>query len=445
MKLVNRHLCRISDLAAGEPKEVAALFIEAPGGKTIKDNQDHFIKRGVINQLCPVNAALALFTLQINAPSGGVGHRVSLRGGGPLTTLVLPPADTTFDTLWHRLWLNVFTQEEMQDFRGNTGLDELSNIFPWMAETRTSDPKKKGQETFPQNAHPLQMYWSMPRRIRLELDDHAGQCDLTGESCEQTVSHFRAQNYGTNYSGNWVHPLTPYSFEPGKESLSIKAQPGGLGYRHWLGLVVKDHTGKIHRDPALIVETYQEKRREWLQDAGFEGLQWEPRLWSFGYDMDNMKARCWYESTMPIFNLQDEQELDDIQHYAQLMVLAATDTAKTLKSSLKMAWFKRPKDAKGDLSFIDSNFWAATEIPFFDCLRNLLDATRNDDFEAKEKHLAQWRSKLKAAAHDLFDRYALNSLNEDGDYKKVIKAKHGKGGLEHYLNGSKALKNLVAS
>ena len=44
----------------------------------------------------------------------------------------------------------------------------------------------------------------------------------------------------------------------------------------------------------------------------------------------------------------------------------------------------------------------------------------------------------------LFDQYALSSLNEDGDYKQVIRAKHGKGGLEHYLNGSKALKALAA-
>lgn len=432
------------ELSTGEVKEVATLFIEAPGGKTVKDNQDHFIKHGSIEKLSAINAALALFTLQINAPSGGVGHRVSLRGGGPLTTLVLPPVNSAYDTLWHRLWMNIFTQEEIRDFRGNDGLENLADIFPWMAATRTSDSKNKGRETFPEHAHPLQMYWSMPRRIRLELKDETGSCDLTGESSEQLVTHIRAQNYGVNYMGNWVHPLTPYSFQAGKESISIKAQPGGLGYRHWLGLVVKDHSGKLHRNPALIVDTYHEKRREWLSDATGTEMSWEPRLWSFGYDMDNMKARCWYESTMPIFNIRDEQELDDIQHYAQLMILAATDVAKTLKSSLKIAWFKRPKDAKGDMSFIDANFWASTETLFFTCLKELLTNIRNDDLEGKEKQLDQWSHGLKQTARQLFDQYALSGLNEDGDLRKIMKAKIGKGGLEHYLNGSKALKNLAA-
>jgi hypothetical protein len=29
-----------------------------------------------------------LFSLQLNAPSGGKGYRTGLRGGGPLTTLI---------------------------------------------------------------------------------------------------------------------------------------------------------------------------------------------------------------------------------------------------------------------------------------------------------------------------------------------------------------------
>ena len=429
------------NLSAGETKGVAALFIETPGGKTIKDNQDHFIKRDTINSLSPINAIIALFTLQINAPAGGVGHRVSLRGGGPLTTLVLPPAGSQFDTLWHRLWLNIFTQEEMISFRGNPDLEALSDIFPWMAETRTSDSKNKGKETLPLHAHPLQMYWSMPRRVRLELGSEADTCDLDGEASEQRVTHYRAQNYGVNYSGQWAHPLTPYSLQPDNELLSIKAQPGGLGYRHWLGLVMRDDSGKSKRHPAQIVQTYLTERYDWI---GMEENR-EPQIWAFGFDMDNMKARCWYETTMPVFNLVTDLEKDSIQGFVQKMVVAATDTLKTLKSALKIAWFKRPKDAKGDISFIDTNFWSATEADFFTRLKQLLEAVRKSDDEAVNKELENWRRQLKSAASTLFDQYALSSLSETGDLKKVIKAKHGKGGLEHYLNGSKALKNLTVT
>jgi CRISPR system Cascade subunit CasA len=29
------------------------------------------------------------------------------------------------------------------------------------------------------------------------------------------------------------------------------------------------------------------------------------RLWVFGYDMDNMKPRCWYETRFPLYQLTD--------------------------------------------------------------------------------------------------------------------------------------------
>ncbi|HID44832.1 MAG TPA: type I-E CRISPR-associated protein Cse1/CasA [Chromatiaceae bacterium] len=422
------------ELNEGEKKDIAALLIEAPGGKTIKDNQDHFIKRGRVQNMSPWSAALSLFTLQINAPSGGVGHRVSLRGGGPLTTLILPPEKEEYNTLWHRLWLNVLTQDEIDRLPGNPELTELEAILPWMGKTRTSE--KKGMETYPEHAHPLQIFWSMPRRMRLHFSGEEGICDLTGEPTDNAVHSFQTKNYGTNYSGNWVHPLTPYVFEPNKEPLSIKAQPGGLGYRHWLGLVVEGRKGKLTRSPAGVVQRYYKERSQWIGDAEFH-----PRLWAFGYDMDNMKARCWYEAIMPVFNLKPEQR-DDIADNAQKMIEAAADTLKTLKISLKKAWFKRPADAKGDISFIDANFWSATEPVFYSLLRDLVSNLENEN--SIDELLGQWRNTLKQTAHKLFDQYALSSLNEDGDLKRIVMAREGKGGLQHYLNGSKALKALAA-
>lgn len=422
------------ELNKSEEKDIAALLIEAPGAQTIKNNQDHFIKRGGIEKLSRDEAVLALYTLQINAPSGGQGHRVSLRGGGPLTTLILPPETAKYKTLWHRLWLNVLTQEEINSLPGNHDLTEMKSILPWMGATRTSE--KKGMETFPEHTHPLQVYWSMPRRIRLRVGDEEGACDVSGEPNDQLVRHFITKNYGVNYAGSWVHPLTPYVFETGKEPLSIKAQPGGLGYRHWLGLVMEGRKGKLTRAPAMIVQCFKE-RYHWIGDMAFN-----PRLWAFGYDMDNMKARCWYEAEMPVFNLEEQEQRDDIAEHAQKMVDAATDVLKTLKSSLKKAWFKRPADAKGDISFIDANFWSATEPAFYSLLRALVANVDNKD--RTDELLGQWRSTLKNAANTLFDQYALSSLNENGDLKRVVKAREGKGGLQHYLNGSKALKALAA-
>ena len=109
----------------GAPNPVEALFIDAPGGNTIKENADHFLKRGRSSTLSRAGAAIVLATLQTSAPSGGAGHRTSLRGGGPLSTLVLPgTTDNSEPTLWQRLWANV--PAGMQA----TSADP-ERIFPW--------------------------------------------------------------------------------------------------------------------------------------------------------------------------------------------------------------------------------------------------------------------------------------------------------------------------
>ena len=79
--------------AEGAECTIDALLIDTAGGSTIDKNTDHFVKRDTIKAMCPHCVATALFTLQTNAPAGGAGHRTSLRGGGPLTTLLIatPP------------------------------------------------------------------------------------------------------------------------------------------------------------------------------------------------------------------------------------------------------------------------------------------------------------------------------------------------------------------
>ncbi|PID49825.1 MAG: type I-E CRISPR-associated protein Cse1/CasA [Proteobacteria bacterium] len=434
----------------GVVSPVSSLFIEAPGGNTLKLNQDLFVKRGKLEQISPYWAAIALFTLQINAPSGGQGHRVSLRGGGPLTTLLLPSESREFNTLWHKLWLNVLIQNEIVGLPGNDTLNDLPFIFPWMGEARLS--KGKGSETYPEHASPLQVYWSMPRRIRLDWLDDNGVCDVSGELSDSLVKTYRTQNYGINYAGSWTHPLTPYVFERNKEPYSIKAQPGGLGYRHWLELAVVNQEGNKTRASAFVVKKYRESRYKWLErtykEAGIP-FTLEPRLWVFGYDMDNMKACCWYEAIMPVFNLEDDQR-DDLQFIAKLMIQAATDVVSTLKSALKIAWFRDPKNDPAAKKFteraivIDSNFWSVTEPHFYHLLSQQVAALKDSNKQAVKKYLLEWRYYLRKTVYELFEQYTLSSSNVDGDYQRIIKARDGKGGLSHYLNGSKALKRLAA-
>jgi len=219
-------------LPEGEVKCIPALLLEAPGAKTIKDNLDHFIKRGVVECMCSACTASALFSLQINAPSGGQGHRVGLRGGGPLTTLIV--SGKMDECLWHKLWMNILNKEEIA-YSSNPS---DCSVLPWMGATRLSE--QKGAITTPETVHALQMYWGMPRRIRLNEPEDSGVCDICDRRNVSVFNTYRTKNFGTNYEGAWIHPLTPYRIDPKKEKppLSLKGQEGGLGYRHWLGLVL---------------------------------------------------------------------------------------------------------------------------------------------------------------------------------------------------------------
>jgi CRISPR system Cascade subunit CasA len=420
-------------LPEGEAKDIAALLIEAPGGKTLRENLDHFVKGGAINFLAPQWAAMALFTLQINAPSGGVGHRVGLRGGGPLSTLVLPDESEGAASLWHKLWLNVLTREELDQLTGDRRRKMPEDIFPWLAPTRTSEAKT-GIETRPGDCHPLQMYWAMPRRIRLKFSNSAnGICNLSGESSESLATGFITKNYGVNYTGPWLHPLTPYSIDAKTGPLSIKGQPGGVCYRNWLGLVLdSDGDGKIKRRSALVVQAYLQDRQRRLKGDR------QPRLWAFGYDMDNMKARCWYEATLPIFPVPRERR-DDIQRAVQTLLDAAQEALGNLRSCLKQAWFSRPKEAKGDFSFLDRQFWQATEAEFY---RQLEQITRQpEEKPAERERCDRWRRVLYHETVTIFDHWALSGDNEDGDLKRVVLARSH---LERWLNHGKEMKKLAA-
>jgi len=160
---------------------VSGLLIDAPGGNTLKLNTDHFVKREHCEVMSLEMANISLFTLQINAPSGGQGHRTGLRGGGPITTLVMPQEREA--SLWHKLWLNVINRSHWNypepDLQG-------TDLFPWLGSTKISD--KPGAEIYQSDVHALHMYWAMPRRIRLVVEDSERQCSISGGGVQANSS-----------------------------------------------------------------------------------------------------------------------------------------------------------------------------------------------------------------------------------------------------------------
>jgi CRISPR system Cascade subunit CasA len=372
----------------GDETGIAALLIETPGENTVKNNGDLFIKRNRVQGLCPHCAALALFCLQTNAPAGGAGHRTGLRGGGPLTTLLIGQDSPS---LWHDLWLNV---RERKHFLGTAGDPDKTApyfTFPWLAALDRLQPEKA--QITPIQVHPFHVFWAMPRRIRLDMENlEAGDCDLCGRPSPGLIRRFFTRPYGLNYKGGWQHPFSP-CYENKEAWLPAHPQPGGIGYRHWLPWVLGMNSKNKKMRPAPGVLSSK---------AVIQGLPL--RLWAFGFDMDKGKARCWYEATLPLYNLLDCNH----EAYARLQEqvaywLAGADLAVFfLRTAVKDAWFN---EARGDFSMVDACFWNRTEADFYAQLKDLIERLHaNEDISvASEETRAKWREKLSSACVDLFD------------------------------------------
>jgi CRISPR system Cascade subunit CasA len=389
-------------LAAEAPNEdgIERLLIEAPGAHTLRQGKDHFVKGGRIEALCPACAASALLALQINAPSGGQGHRTGLRGGGPLTTLVVQP-----ESLWQTLWLNVLPSSRLGPVPA--GKDRPEDRFPWLAPTRTSG-KAGGLDTTAADVHPLQMYWAMPRRIRLRPHRAAEPADAVCSLCagagRPLVRTFFQRNLGVSYTGSWSHPLTPYR-KADEESFPLHGNPAGLSYRNWLGLVASDPDERIR--PAAAVEAF-------LADADRSAVA-GCVLWAFGYDMDNMKARAWVDRRLPLLTVSPGQR-EAFELEVRRLVSAAVEASRSLVFAAKQALTNQPKDLPRDPAEVGVRFWQETEAPFHEHLLRIRERlTAGEDTEPLRR---QWQGRLWTAAGRAFASVTPAGAFEAGDPRR---------------------------
>jgi CRISPR system Cascade subunit CasA len=386
-----------------EQVPVSQILIEAPGGNTIRKNLDHFVHRDRVEVLSRAGTAAALHCLQTFSPSGGAGHRTSLRGGGPLTTLLAPGTNQNGGpaSLWSTLWLNVMVAEG-EDEAPPPRLD-LPRIFPWLAPTRVSD---KGLVTTPEDVDRLQAYWGMPRRIRLEFEPNVERrrCDLTDIVDDVIVRTYRTRPHGTNYIA-WKHPLSAHyrRKENSTEWLPVLGQPGRIGYRHWVGLIVSDANNL--REPAAAAVLARNR----LQHVSFhQSVRFGAHLLASGYDMDNMKARDFIESEMPVYVLADEKLFAEYSHTVQAMVAGANEAAFILRVNVRQALFgeNSPTDG-GKIADARMRFWDETEAIFNAILVALAHELEHSDEKSSQTNrqdaLERWLSVLRRTTQELFD------------------------------------------
>lgn len=414
-----RFLQDLDTLEGVSNRDVATLLIDAPGTETLSKNADVFVKRGGVPALGRPAAAMALFTLSAYAPTGGKGHRTSLRGGGPLTTLVVPDHQGLRETLWTRLWANVETSQQILA-RSPNGQSE-GVVFPWMHPTRQSEPKAGGRATTPVDAHPLQVYWGMPRRIRLEFSRcERRRCGLTGELDAVTVVSYRMRTYGTDYSEGFDHPLSPHYRR--KVSDPVKrpchAQSGAISYRLWPGVVVPSTDGL--RQPASTLRQWYGRRSKRAQNMA------NCRFYAFGYAMDKMKARAWIEGEKPLWRLDDEGSYEFISRFVDHAVTGAASAASLVIKAIKSTRHDRPNDARGNYGFVSERLYRETEPAFYEALSDAQSriAADPDTDDPTVRVRERWSEIVARAGLALFDEYAPTEGVEMRCMHRHVKARY---------------------
>ncbi len=411
----------------GDELSCDALFIDAPGGNTIRNGNDLFVKPARAPLLARATAAIALYALQAFAPTGGAGHRTSLRGGGPLTCLVRLTPDLS---LWRRLWANVVRNDEpLPDLDDR---ESASRIFPWCSPTPTSET---GQTLEIGRVHPLQALFGMPRRIRLNFVDNDLLCPISATTDTRAVVGFRTRNYGINYGESWStpqwrHPLTPYYLpSSGGMELPVHPKSSRLGYRQWAGLLY----GREARGGDSGVGRGISANLRQVRNARLRGVS---DVRAAGYVMDNMKVVDFLDAEFPLIFAADatvEQELETLAHR---LVTAADLVARSARSALRDAL-----GADADKTILEGpveSLWTETEQPFRAVLGRIASLEHADvdalDISVKAECEA-WRRVLREAALDAFDRAVppASLINKrPSEQEAMIEARKG---LVMMLNG----------
>ena len=391
----SRFLQDFGDLG-DEASPISRLFIDQPGENALKENTDLFQKRGRIETIGRPAAAMALYTLQCFSPSGGKGHRTSLRGGGPLTTLIdILKTQAGTATLWQQVWINV-----LPPLRGSNAeppiLEAPERTFPWLAPTRTSD--KPGSDTELIDIHPAQCFWGMPRRIRLhfEYGVDAFTCDATFRLA--TVAAIRSCTMisrGIKYS-NIPHPFTPYYRERSDAGwLPTLARADKISWRHWPEYSNASNNSNSKK-VTIASCIYNFSNRPEHVDSMDVGIR------AHGYNMDQAKAITFIEARIPLFSYKSIQvQRFEFDVLIGRLAETASKALSILTTSLKEASGQRDGHK---INFLRELFWVETEPAFRDAIEIIRGHVERQETSSAYFENVWIGSVLTQAALSTFDR-----------------------------------------
>jgi CRISPR system Cascade subunit CasA len=355
-----------------------------------------FVKNRLINRICPICAGYALLTFQINGPPSGRGHMTGIRGSNPVTCII-PDS-----TLWNTINMNTIPQQKWHDYE-KPDVENLGLIFPWLNKRKSDDLITSTRVT----THPLQIFWGMPNRFFLDIEDSEDiSCDLCGLTTKKVVKNFFRRPYGISYDNTWsIHPLSPHRLVK-ENNLPVKLKSNVITYRHYPEFTNRYLTEKS--SPALNISHFYDARLYFRKNPK------KFSLWIFGYDLDNAKAQCWYECTVPIYLNFDDKSRELFEDCVNNLVYTSEYIVQKLSLAIKpILTGKEPNE-------IIVRYWKETENQFFDTLNNIYSVLDNPQEIDQIKR--SWLQFLRNRALSLFDQYAQTQLIIDiPKAKRVIK------------------------
>ncbi|MCK9547590.1 MAG: type I-E CRISPR-associated protein Cse1/CasA [Sphaerochaeta sp.] len=420
-------------MESGIKKTISSLLIDTPGASTIKDNTDHFIKRNRVEGMCEVCAATALYTLNTNAPKGGQGNFVSMRGGGPLTIIAMPDGeDGSFDTLWHTILLNVLIKQDLKMTGCNDSLVSFDTMFPWVSSRREN--QSEAINATARTINPLHAYWGMPRRTFLDApEQRLGTCDICGKRDTQLFRTYESKPRGIFYGDSGIlHPLSPYRSNNEGLLLPVLPQPGGFTYRHWPLYITSNDPLNPRPITLRVLDGH-------LRDLRQMNVELGASVKVFGYDMGDMKPRCWYEATMPYWLVPDEIR-DILVEYSSRLAEAAAQVARYTRSAVKEVWFSKESKVKAEPDYVETEFWDATEDEFYQSVQSMIEALPSGDQDVLER----WLATIGKVSLEVFDRYADQvPLDSGGQKDKIPRSIEARNVLIRNNSGKKVRETIL--
>src|SRR5277367_3350478 len=402
----------------GRTWPIEALLIDTPGENGQVKNADVLTHRDRYPALGLAAAAMALYTLQQYAPEGGPGFRTSVRGGGPLTTLVLPPGrNGDRPPLWRIILANIVDNPENE-------IDEADfpKILPWLIPTLISDKEHGGRLLSQADAavHPLQALFGMPRRVALHFGGD-GLCAMTGNAGPITIS-FDQRPSGVNY-GLWKHSLTPYRRKKeGDDPYSVKPKSARFGYRDWTPVVVGEKQGALAM-PARAIQLARGSRRTLFREM--DGAQASVRAAGWAMSTDTPVASLSAEQPLHLADSEEAQIALDLA--AKRFAGSGEAAAAMLVQALKAALFSEGAKPATDRAVFEEArvaFYEASEDVFHDLLNAMLEAPEAEGEASSRK----WQHALSRAAFSAFDAGAPIPLDDPERAGRIARAFRNLGG-----------------